>query len=751
MSETSSYNIISKVQIPNGSTYEIKPSNNANINTEGVYFVTVTGTASALTGSINDLDSYYDGLKIIIYNDSGANTNSTCTLNINNLGAINIKRYNTNDVGSIYNKAIALLCYVDGVFYHNNYYYSDTTEDSFSVMNIRTDSAYVLRYALCAVTAKDRISSFTTNTTDSTGSKDITTLDYRIGLPLFYRSGTKIVSNTTATSAYTLYENKKDMDIRYSMCSYAASRVADVGPTYFYMCVDVNSENGFYTPKRQPTSVSGSTDHIVCKSEAVNELLNGNFYIYIGVRSASNKYTVALAQENPLYYYEADSLVEYNVWASGSIDNTNNFGTLAPIAGQDIYASPEYPAIVCIDYDYTYGVYDSAEQNRGRGLLYDFMAVSSSRNMNLDWGYAILTHDVSVGQRVNPSYLHKKWTYTLHTNLADTTIQGANIVDGIHASQYRYFDSSVYDFLVENQDLNYSTEVSQPIPKREGPTLYGMLIYDYNNNSINIGSTFVSVCISCMPYAHFNRPGNPFNMVMSDGFIGPYTFDENCGPIFYYMGRVNYSDINGTPTSISLDFSNSTFQAYDYLGNQRSIPSYPYSAGAASIMGDESFVTNASIKYAVDWLDTDINCHANTDTSIFITKIPDVGVWSIDAMLTINAARETGVDCYLSYSDSSTGGFDDFYIISNSTALVPPKTSSVPVRSANIYLQGQSLCLDKHYGYIMLSVRPSGNLVTVKGTRTDSDLSTGLKGVGSTGTSSTRIRMIRLLPCLPPT
>lgn len=748
MSDNSNYNIISKVQIPNGSTYEIKPSNNANINTEGVYFVTVTGTASALTGSINDLDSYYDGLKIIIYNNSGVNTNSTCTLNINSLGAISIKRYNTSDVGAIYNKTIALLCYVDGVFYHNNYYYSDTTEDSFSVMNIKTDSAYVLRYALCAITAKDRISSFTTNTTDSTGSKDIAALDYRIGLPLFYRSGTKIESNTTTTGTYTLYENKKEADIRYSMCAYAASRIADNGPTYFYMCVDVNSDNGFYTPKRQSTSVSGSTDHIVCKSEEKNELINGNFYIYIGVRSGSNKYTVALAQENPLYYYEADSLIEYNAWVSSN--SANNFGTLPPIAGQDIYASPEYPAIVCIDYDYIYGVYDSTEHNRGRGLLYDFMAVSSNRNMNLDWGYAILTHDVSVGQRVNPAYLHKKWTYTLHTNLADTTIQGANVVDGIHASQYRYFDSSVYDFLVENQDLNYSTDVSQPIPKREGLTLYAMLMYDYTNNSINIGPTFVSVCISCMPYANFNRPGNPFNMVISDGFIGPYTFNENCGPIFYYMGRVNYSDINGTPTSISLDFSNSTFQAYDYLGNQRTIPSYPYSAGAASIMGDESYVTNAAIKYAVDWLDTDIDCSGNIDTSILVTKIPDVGVWSIDAMLTIDAARETGVDCYLSYCDSSTVDFSEFSIISNSTAVAPQKASSHS-RSANVYLQGQSICLDKNIGYIMLSVHPSVNTVTVKGTRTDSDLSTGLKGVGSTGSSSTRIRMIRLLPYLPPT
>lgn len=318
------YKIISKIQAPDGSIYEIKPSENANINTDGIYYVSATGTASALTGTINDLDAYYNGLKIVLYNGSGVDTNAACTLKINDLAAVSIKKNGTTNLGTIYDKTIAVLCYVDGVFYHNNYYDSNTTEDSFTVRYLATDTANVLQYSLCALTDNDKISSFTTNTSASTNTgKSVTTLAFRMGFPIFYRAGSTISANTTTTSYYTLYENKKSVDIRYSMCYYSASRISATGPTYLYMNVEVG--NGTYTPKKQATSVSNAQDHIVCKGLTINELIDGNFYIYLGVcSSTSAKYTMDFAQDNPLYYYDGtnDILIEYDTWKNNLQDSS---------------------------------------------------------------------------------------------------------------------------------------------------------------------------------------------------------------------------------------------------------------------------------------------------------------------------------------------------------------------------------------------------------------------------------------------
>ena len=1461
----SSYNIISKVQIPNGSTYEIKPSNNANINTEGVYFVTVTGTASALTGSINDLDSYYNGLKIIVYNNSGVSTNSECTLNINGLGAKSIKRYNTTNVGTIYNKTIALLCYIDGVFYHNNYYYTSNPDDYFSVMNIQTDNAYILKYALCAVTVHDKISSFTSNTTDSTIGKNLASINYRLGMPIFYRNDTKIASNTTTTSAYTLYENKRGIDIRYSMCAYNASRISSTGPTYFYMNVEVDTQNGTYCPALQATSISGTSDYIVCKNENINELIDDHTYIYLGVRSSSsNKYTVDFVQENPLYHYDANNgLIDYNLWqnnqtleqfdyslfeiqgqieeissdvtyintlinnelnnvhirdcsinayttlgpqslcmldtsgnltglvttytvntgktlssditdasirfrlgsdifmagksyepgisvedlstlhiqglfdvryssvnpnvgtsggldygttdksmifmpisidfetktfkltlvnptgSSGTTNRTNllsinkliagfyyifigyrrrtssvvsdtyivdlvqhhpiyyyepgfglvplelrvadmatdetlestyehramapfkvptkydistgslcmiskdkelctfsqsqttfnlipntvkfdidavvyiydgidrpagadansgallqatkdfsplklpnienipnarmiigissgkynvympinldesdgsfslmtvqatngtntyttnvvsdsesaysiptgfyklvctvgntslhaqmplynpvyyyngtsfipynvwknnqqdlsisdvssllqdvssllqdvsthvsvvdasvdyiydtslsflnmntikdssiavgeyplnkdslcmvatdgklypfvtkatttnttssgsgsyntipntikfrigtdvfiagktysanalavdvsslymskevdirystryittnasgyaidssnsrnrvflcinidnehgeftisktyissggwllpivaesqftslcaekfymflgyaskcsdyksvwispkhpiyyydgtnfieynaymhdkhdqllddigqhitaldasidylntlaNYGMYAPIAGQDIYASPEYPAIVCTDYDANYGT--SGGTVRGRNLLYDFMQISSARHINLEWGYALLTHNVSAGDPVNPAYLHKKGTYLLHPNTTNTTKQGAYTAEN-SPSMYRYWDSSLYDFLWDNSDINYDTQYdtfANPDKEIDGPTIYGILYYNANfdNNTLNIPSMISGWSIPSLPYANFDRASSQYGMYISNNLITglPFTFDASYGPIFYYLGKTNYDDTNGEPYSISLDFTNSTFQAYDHIGNQRSIPGYAYSAGNSILEGTSGGNSYPSLNLYTAHLDNDKVCTYDQDTSIFLVPVDLEGQWKVDVMMTVDATKETGIDCFLSVTDVdyTTATFNDYKIIACTTAVVPARAPLASPKAANIYMHAIFDCEIglNPYNYVMLSVYPYSNSVTVRGIKTD--VSTSLTSGGATS-NATSLHMLRISPDVP--
>lgn len=79
-------NIISKIKTPDNSVYDIKPTSNANINTDGVFYITSGGSTSAITGSLTSLTSYYEGLKIVLNYTLSSESSILVTLNINNLG-----------------------------------------------------------------------------------------------------------------------------------------------------------------------------------------------------------------------------------------------------------------------------------------------------------------------------------------------------------------------------------------------------------------------------------------------------------------------------------------------------------------------------------------------------------------------------------------------------------------------------------------------------------------------------------------
>lgn len=114
-------NIISKVQVPDGSVYKVKPAADANVNIDGVFCVDLSGTEYNLTGTLDvSISSYYNGLKILAYNTLSSEIVSNATVNINSLGAVQIKRYDT--VGdTIKPHSYALLVYRNGYFYLDNY------------------------------------------------------------------------------------------------------------------------------------------------------------------------------------------------------------------------------------------------------------------------------------------------------------------------------------------------------------------------------------------------------------------------------------------------------------------------------------------------------------------------------------------------------------------------------------------------------------------------------------------------------
>lgn len=359
--------VISKIQVPDGTVYDIKPSNNANVNIHGVYFTEVTGTESALTGTLDaSLTTYYNGLKVIIYNTLNTDIAENATLSLNGLAAKSIRHYN-NKGGIIHTKGTALLVYKDNIFYQDDY--------------------------------------------------------------------------------------------------------------------------------------------------------NGNAE------------------------YDSDEL--------------------SPIAAMDIYASPEYPAIVCVnvrDYYNDYGtgnpnypdsrspIAQSLTVSPGINMLYDVAYSagwsSGAVEINSEWGFAMLIHDVSLGQRVPAKYLLKKGKYTLHPDITDTTLQGfyngsinGNAYgDNNDASIYNNSVYRAYDSYFYTTAHDYVTQH----PEEKEPMTY-VLGYSYYS------------------------PDNPRNPKMyatypfSVGFIDSYNIFN---ALTYAVSGKAIMDASNYPIAIDIDFSDDTMYAY---------------------------------------------------------------------------------------------------------------------------------------------------------------------------------------------
>ena len=346
--------VISKIKIPNGSVYDIKPSANANVNVNGVYYVEVSGTPTAVTGTLDaSLTTYYDGLKVIIYNTLSTDIAENATLSLNSLTPKSIKRYSSTG-GNIHSHGSALLVYKDNIFYQDDY------------------------------------------------NSDIA--------------------------------------------------------------------------------------------------------------------------------YESDAH--------------------SPVAAMDIYASPEYPAIVCVnikDYgaDHYYSpLATNLNLMNGINLLYDFAYsvgfASGVTQVNCEWGFALLIHDVSLGQRVPEEYLLKRGKYTLHPVLTDTTLQGFynGTVNG-NATGTSDFANSVYRYIDKNFSYNAGNYLLDH-PELNEPTVYlsGYCIFPYNT------------------------PGNAYELDILGGFMLGFAYASNTSPCYVYATAGKLITENGAPAAIEIDFTDDNIYTY---------------------------------------------------------------------------------------------------------------------------------------------------------------------------------------------
>lgn len=320
-----------------------KPTNPMD-NTSGVFPVIVGrqgNTSDAWAATLDGLTSYYEGLKVVVYNNTGAASATSLTLNLNSLGARRVYRYGTTAISAIPSAAVALLTYVgtsaSGKWVMDNYVNStyDLAVNYMKLFGIRRSSVGVHAGSLFAFTVDGKVSSFKTTATGS----NVTTQWFRLGLPVFH-SPDAMTANTTSSATLTIRISDADVDIRNSMCSYNYRRFHSGRQTDLYMAVEVDAANGRYRPIKltntsndyQSGAAASYADHIVTDLE----LAQGQCYLYLGARysSGTSFYIAMLAADNPLYYYDGNNLIPFDIWRGNAL--TSAIGTLAkPLAVQE--------------------------------------------------------------------------------------------------------------------------------------------------------------------------------------------------------------------------------------------------------------------------------------------------------------------------------------------------------------------------------------------------------------------------------
>lgn len=286
-----------------------KPANPMD-NPGGVFFVAVGSqgnTASAWAATLVGLTGYYDGLKVVVCNNTGSDSDTSLTLDINSLGARSVYRYGTTAISAIPDASCTLLTYVgtssSGKWVMDNYVDSTYTVTNvpYNFGGIKAGIYGVKRYSLCAVTADNKISSFTT--THGTGAKQPVDIDFRIGQPLFYRELDTEVSEGVTFSTASFFVSYSNFNMRYTGTNTLLTSSIGKGHD-IYLEVSVDPRAGTY----RPTARLLVTDA---------QLVQGKFYIHVGRQqsnTASYWYRCNLLASNPLYYYDGTNLIPYDTW-----------------------------------------------------------------------------------------------------------------------------------------------------------------------------------------------------------------------------------------------------------------------------------------------------------------------------------------------------------------------------------------------------------------------------------------------------
>lgn len=312
---------ISHIELPDGTTYDIKLTSDAGSNLNPVYFnngvpvasignsipfVVGTGTtAGTWLGAIEGLTAYYDGL-LFLYKSPVAGA-STTTLNLNNLGAKTVYANASTKLTTHYpaNQPI-LLAYSastnSGCFVAIDNYWSSNTIGEYSGA-CKAGTNGMARYSLIMQTKQsgnDETWESLVTTSSTSTSKTKNSSGFIVGSPVLYQSASTYAKDGIAGTS-GCWSTAYNVDTRYS-CNVSSSWSAEGRP--FFIKGTINSTDGLFY-------LADTT----WWSDAYPTTNDGFYYIYVG--QMCDAYRLSLYPENPIFYYNGGLKVLIN----GSVTN----------------------------------------------------------------------------------------------------------------------------------------------------------------------------------------------------------------------------------------------------------------------------------------------------------------------------------------------------------------------------------------------------------------------------------------------
>jgi len=136
------------------------------------------------------------------------------------------------------------------------------------------------------------------------------TISFPIGCKIYYHPDATPFTSSTAFTSKSFYATYEDVDARYTAVTGSSISLGSQSTSSVYLRVSV--DNGYWKPYYK----SDSTTEIIVTS---NNLVSGDFYIYLGKTVGSTVYKFQLEDNNPLYFYDGTNLID---WATYIAANT---------------------------------------------------------------------------------------------------------------------------------------------------------------------------------------------------------------------------------------------------------------------------------------------------------------------------------------------------------------------------------------------------------------------------------------------
>lgn len=181
------------------------------------------------------------------------------------------------------------------------------------ILNGRSGSSGIQPWSLCAFAfdtsrfsaAIMYMTSFTA-TAGQGGGAAITGYAFPIGCKIYYHPEAQTYTASTNFTSKKFYSSYDDVDGRYSSNTGVNLSLSSSTSSSVYLRVDVDEEASYWRPYHK----DGESYENICTPDGFTA---NNYYIYLGKTVGSTGYKFQLEDNNPLYYYDGNDLVD---WAS---------------------------------------------------------------------------------------------------------------------------------------------------------------------------------------------------------------------------------------------------------------------------------------------------------------------------------------------------------------------------------------------------------------------------------------------------